>query len=325
MKKLLIAAACLLSVTAQAQDYHNPISFDQWVQEFKQEASSQGISPSLLDQAFQGVTPDETIIRLDRKQPEGTMMLSEYLTKVVNGQRAREGQRMLEKYRPLLTEIGARYGVQPRFIVALWGIETSYGEITGGFNIVEALATLAYDGRRADFFRKELLNSLRILQEGHIGVESFTGSWAGAMGQCQFMPSTFMDHAVDYNGDGHKDIWRTQADVFASMANYLSKLGWNDDINWGREVRVPQGFDRSQADLTIKKSVSEWARLGVTKLDGRSLPNKPEVYGSVVFPDGDKGGNRAFLVYENFNYILQWNRSKYFGTAVGTLADMIGN
>ncbi len=322
MKRIqLFCIATLMALPVQA----NTLPFAQWVQQFKVEASGQGISQSVLDQAFKGVYPDETIIRLDRKQPEGSMTLSQYLTKVVNQSRANQGKRKYQEYRSLLNEIGQRYGVQPRFIIALWGIETSYGQVTGGFNIVEALATLAYDGRRADFFRKELMEAMKILQQGHIGVAQFKGSWAGAMGQSQFMPSTFMGYAQDYNGDGHKNIWTDQADVFASIANYLSQLGWNDKVNWGREVRVPEGFNRAEADLTIKKSVAEWAAMGVTKLDGSTLPNELEIQGSVVFPDGDKGGNRSFLVYENFDYILQWNRSKYFGTAVGTLADMIGN
>ncbi len=325
MKKLIIAAVFAMMTVGQANAQHNPMPYAQWVEQFKQEAASQGISRSLLDQAFADTYPDETIIRLDRKQPEGSMMLSKYLGNVVTQSRVNQGKRKYQQYRGLLDEIGARYGVQPRFIVALWGIETSYGQVTGGFNIVEALATLAYDGRRADFFRKELLSSMQILQQGHIGVAQFKGSWAGAMGQSQFMPSTFISFAQDYNGDGHKNIWTDQADVFASIANYLSQLGWNDQVNWGREVRVPVGFSRAEADLKIKKSVAEWSALGVTKLDGSALPNESEIYGSVVFPDGDKGGNRSFLVYENFNYILQWNRSKYFGTAVGTLADMIGS
>ncbi len=314
--------ALFLAVSAMAGAVQaNPVPFGAWVQQFKAEAVAQGISPQLLEQAFAGVTPDERIIVLDRKQPEGTMTLSQYLTRVVADARIREGRKKYQQYKPLLEQIGAQYGVQPRFIVALWGIETNYGSNTGGFNIVEALATLAYDGRRSDFFRSELMHAMQILQQGHVQLASFNGSWAGAMGQTQFMPSSFFSHAVDYNGDGHKDIWGTQADVFASIANYLRNVGWNDDLTWGREVRLPAGFDASQADMSIKKTLPEWSAAGVKNLDGSALPDKPEISGSIILPDG--AGGRAFVVYNNFDCLLKWNRSKYFATAVGRLADSV--
>lgn len=317
MKLPIIMIAVFWAFTAQA----NTIPFPQWVQQFKQEASAQGVSPQLLERAFAGVAPDERIIVLDRKQPEGAITLAQYLARTVTPGRIKEGRALYRQHRALLEKIGAQYGVQPRFIVALWGIETSYGKVTGGFNIVEALATLAYDGRRADFFRKELFNALQILQQGHVDLVNFNGSWAGAMGQAQFMPSTFLAHAVDANGDGHKDIWNSQADVFASMANYLHQLGWENQITWGREVLLPAGFDRSLTDLSIKKSLPEWSAMGVRAVNGSALPQKPEIVGSVVIPDDATG--RAFLVYANFDRLLQWNRSKYFATAVGSLADQV--
>lgn len=314
----VFAALCFFwAMTANA----NSVSYQQWLQQFKYDAYNQGISQDLLERAFQGTYPNETIIRLDRKQPEGSITLDKYLQNTVTQSRVVQGKRKYLQYKSLLDEIGQRYGVQPRFIVALWGIETSFGQVTGGFNIVNALATLAYDGRRADFFRDELMKSLQILQQGHIDLSQFKGSWAGAMGQCQFMPSTFLNYAQDYNGDGHINIWTDMADVFASMANYLSQLGWKDDLTWGREVRLPEGFDVSLADIAIKKSLPEWSALGVVKLDGTLLPNEPAIMGSVVIPTA---GGRAFLVYENFDHLLSWNRSKYFATAVGTLADRIG-
>jgi membrane-bound lytic murein transglycosylase B len=316
-----VVAAVFLSCMAQGA-MANSQPFPYWLQEFKREANAEGIDARLLDDAFAGVSPNPTIIRLDRKQPEGTMTLNRYLKNVVNGSRVQLGKQKYRQHKALLDEIGARYGVQPRFIVALWGIETNYGSNTGGFNLVEALATLAFDGRRSDFFRKELKNALRIVQEGHTTLPQFRGSWAGAMGQSQFMPSSFLTYAVDYNGDGHKDIWNTQADVFASIANYLHKVGWNDQLTWGREVRLPAGFEQSQADLSIKKSLAEWAAEGVMKADGSALPVADDVMASVVFPDSS-GTGRAFLVYQNFDNILKWNRSKYFATAVGTLADQV--
>lgn len=310
--------AILLAMPAHASD----LSYQQWLQQFKAEAYHQGIPQDLLEKAFQGTYPNETIIRLDRKQPEGSITLSKYLQNTVTQSRVAQGKRKYQQYKGLLDEIGQRYGVQPRFIVALWGIETSFGQVTGGFSIINALATLAYDGRRADFFRQELLNALKILQQGHIGLGQFKGSWAGAMGQCQFMPSTFISYAQDYNGDGHMNIWTDMADVFASMANYLSQLGWRDDLTWGREVILPAGFDMSQADISIKRPLSEWAAMGVVKMDGSALPNDPNIYGAVVQPSLEDG--RTFIVYENFDHLLSWNKSKYFATAVGTLADRIG-
>jgi len=172
----------------------------------------------------------------------------------------------------LLEEVAQKYGVQARFIVAFWGIETDFGRITGGFPLVPALATLAYDGRRSAYFRKELLNALEILDGGHIAPKDMVGSWAGAMGQCQFMPSSFLNFAVDGDGDGRKDIWTNRKDVFASAANYLSRSGWKGDQTWGRQVRLPDGFDAKLADLDVRKTLAEWQGLGVRRLDGSDLP-----------------------------------------------------
>ena len=227
---------------------------------------------------------------------------------------------MMAQHRDLLNEIGQQYDVQPRFIVALWGIETNYGKNTGGYRIVNALATLAFDGRRSQYFRTELFNAFRILQEGHISPELMKGSWAGAMGQCQFMPSSFLRLAVDYDGDGRKDIWKTAADVFASAANYLSQSGWRGSQTWGRQVQLPGSFNNTDASLKIKKSLTSWQKIGVRRLNGRSLP-LVDIQGSVVLPDG-KGGP-AYLVYENFRVIMKWNRSTYFATSVGLLADAL--
>lgn len=315
--KWLTAAMVMMGGAAQA----NEQPFAAWVQQFKQEAALEGISPELLEQAFNGVEPNERVIELDRKQPEGTMTFEKYLKNVVNDRRAQEGRELYRQHKALLEEIGAHYGVQPRFIVALWGIETNYGGNTGGFYMVESLATLAYDGRRSEFFRKELLNALKIADAGHVSLTDFNGSWAGAMGQTQFMPSSFLSYAVDYDGDGRKDIWNTLPDIFASIANYLKNTGWNAEETWGREVRVHRGFDPMVASLDVKKSLPEWQALGVRRLSGGPLPQRADVTGSVIFPG--EGESRAYLVYGNFDRILKWNRSKYFATAVGTLSDKI--
>lgn len=294
--------------------------FSVWLADLKSEARASGISAATIEAAFDDVALIERVIELDRKQPEFTLTFAQYLDRVVPEQRVKRGRRLLAENRTLLDEVGQKYGVQPRFIVALWGIETDFGRIDGGFPVVDALVTLAYDGRRSAYFRKELLDALTILEEGHITAAAMKGSWAGAMGQSQFMPSSFRAFAVDHDGDGRKDIWRTRADVFASAANYLSKSGWRDDITWGRPVHLPKGFDPALAGRDTVKSIPEWQKLGVRRADGRDLPTRA-LKASIVRPDG--GDGPAFMVYEDYGVILKWNRSNYFAIAVGTLADRI--
>lgn len=299
---------------------HNPKPFGLWVQELRTEAAAAGVSASLLNRAFQDIMPNERVIELDRKQPEGTRTFTQYMTTAASQSRIDEGREHYQTHRKLLDEIGAKYGVQPQFIVALWGIETNFGGYTGNFSIVEALATLAYDGRRSDFFRKELINALLIIQQGHISLSEMEGSWAGAMGQCQFMPSSFLNFAVDYNDDGRKDIWNSLPDVFASIANYLSKSGWSNAVSWGQEVRIPQTVPEALLDGKHFKSVSEWASMGVRDAAGKPLPSS-DVQAALTVPG--KRHERSYMVYGNYDVLLKWNRSRYFATAVGTVADAI--
>ena len=296
--------------------------FDEWREELRAEALARGIRAETFDTAFNGVEPIPRVIELDRRQPEFTMTFDEYMSRVVNRKRIDEGREKFARNRDLLNEIGAKFGVQPRFIVALWGIESGFGRHTGGFPVVASLATLAFDGRRSSFFRKELMTSLEILDQGHIPPERMKGSWAGAMGQNQFMPSSFMRHAVDHDGDGRRDIWTSKADVFASTANYLAASGWRDDITWGRGVRLPRDFDLGLTGRKIKKRIGEWRKLGVRRLDGGDLPRR-QLRSSIVLPD-ERKREPAFLVYGNFEAILKWNRSNFFAIAVGRLADRIG-
>ena len=295
-------------------------AFAAWLTEFRTEALDAGIRNETFNASFAGVAPIPRIIELDRRQPESTLTFEQYVDRIVSNARIDNGRARLSEHSPLLREVAAKFGVQPRFIVALWGIETNFGQNTGGFSVIAALATLAYDGRRSQFFRRELLDALRIVDQGHIRPEAMKGSWAGAMGQSQFMPSSFMNYAYDYDGDGAKDIWNTSADVFASAANYLSGVGWRPDITWGREVRLPQGFDPALADLKVVKKMSEWRALGVRRADGTDLP-KREIAASVVYPG--KVGGPAYIVYDNYRALLRWNRSLYFATAVGLLSDKI--
>jgi membrane-bound lytic murein transglycosylase B len=313
----LVFAGLVLSGPASAQ---GTVSFAEWLEGVRAEARANGVSEVILDQSLTGIEPIPRIIELDRNQPESTITFTQYIDRVVNPARIRSGRVQYDKHRDLLEKIGAEFGVQPRFIVALWGIETNFGGFTGGFPVVNALATLAHDGRRSEYFRGELMKALQILEEGHIAPQDMKGSWAGAMGQSQFMPSSFLAYAHDYDGDGAKDIWNTQADVFASAANYLKGVGWNDDLTWGREVRLPDGFDTAQASLEVVRPISAWQAIGVRRADGTDLPAR-DLQASIILPGGP--GQPAFMIYDNYRATLRWNRSHYFATAVGLLSDRI--
>lgn len=296
-------------------------TFDQWLDQVRIEAINKGISERTVQKALSDVKPIPRVIELDRKQPEGRMSFEEYYSKVINQRRIDEGRKMYVRHRGQLEKAAQKYGVPAHYIVALWGIETNYGSNTGGFGVVPSLATLAHDGRRSKFFRAELMNALKILDAGHISLANMKGSWAGAMGQNQFMPSSFHAFAVDGNHDGKRDIWTSLPDVFASTANYLSKSGWKGDERWGREVKLPRGFAQSLTGLKTRKSLSAWEKMGVTLPSGAALPSARDIKASIVTPDGLAG--RAFLVYDNFRVIMKWNKSTYFATSVGLLANQI--
>lgn len=296
--------------------------FDRWLADFRAEAASQGIAATTLDRALADVRPIPRVIELDRAQPESRRTFRDYLDRTVPAARVAAGRRLLARHRALLNRIADEYGVPPRVIVALWGIESDFGRRQGGYEIVPALATLAYEGRRGSFFRQELLEALRILDEGHVSIDAFRGSWAGAMGQCQFMPSSFGNHAVDYDGDGKRNIWTSPADVFASTANYLRQAGWEPNRTWGRVVLLPSGFDLGLAGRDAKRPLAEWQQLGVRRVGGGSLPEVPDVTAALILPDGQ--GGPAYLVYKNFDVLMAWNRSIFFATAVGILSDRIG-
>lgn len=317
---LAMACTAILTFTLGIEAKAAP-EFATWVANFKEDAKRQGISQETLDKAFVGVKPIERIIELDRKQPEGTMTFAQYKKRVISDARIAQGQRMYREHRELLDATAKKYGVPAQYIVALWGVETSYGNNTGGFSVVTALSTLAHDGRRSSFFRKELVNALKILDEGHISFENMKGSWAGAMGQNQFMPSSFHAYAVDGNDDGKRDIWTSLPDVFASTANYLGTSGWREDERWGRRVNVPKSFGEDKVGLKIKHDLSAWKKMGVTLPGGGELPVADGMKASLVAPDGLSGP--TYLAYHNFGVIMKWNRSTYFATSVGILADAI--
>jgi membrane-bound lytic murein transglycosylase B len=322
MKQILLVlsftAAVLLSPWVQADEGE---AFAAYVEKIKTEALAAGYSQDTLDKAFAEVKFYKRSVEADKNQPEFKLTLDTYLPRAVPEWKATKAVELYAQHRELLEQIGAEYGVQPRFIVALWGIETNFGGFTGGFDVVSALTTMAYEGRREAFFKKELWHALSIIQEGHIEAGQMRGSWAGAMGQTQFMPSSFMSYAVDYDGDGRKDIWNSMGDVFASAANYLKKAGWNDGVTWGRQVTLLDSFDSELAKLTIKKPLAEWQALGVRSMDGGDLPQRDDIVAAVIIPDDRQG--RVFLAYQNYDALMRWNRSHYFVAAVGYLSDRI--
>jgi membrane-bound lytic murein transglycosylase B len=325
MRNFILKASLLCSLAIPLSNAKaSEETFPAFLNELRQEAAANGISQSTINAALSDVKYLPRVIELDRKQPEGTMTFNEYRQKIVSSVRISQGREMAAKHKDLLLRVSQQYGVQPQYIVALWGIETSYGKITGGFQIVDALATLSHDGRRGEFFKKELLNALKIIDGGHISAASMKGSWAGAMGQSQFMPSSFLSYAEDFNRDGRRDIWGTQEDVFASIANYLSKSGWQGDERWGRLVSVPENIDQNILGRETKLTLKQWNDLGVRQIGGQPLPFVDGMRASLVAPDGFPGGP-IYLTYDNYDVIMKWNRSTYFATSVGLLADQLAS
>ena len=314
---VLITVHMMLMLTVSNAEERD---FDEWLAELRVEARTKGISEGTLNTALAGIEPLERVIELDRNQPEFKKDFWSYFDLMVNNARIAKGRRMLFRHRKILEDIQSRYGVQPRFLVAIWGLETNFGSNLGGFPVIRSLATLAHDTRRSSFFRAELLQALKILDEGHINISTMKGSWAGAMGQLQFMPSTFIRFAVDEDKDGRKDIWYSLPDVFASAANFLSGYNWRGDMTWGREVHLPSGFDHGLDGLDTKKPLAEWQELGVRRINGNNLPVF-DTKASLILPSGVNGP--AFLVYQNYRSIMHWNRSHLYALAVCHLADRL--
>jgi membrane-bound lytic murein transglycosylase B len=302
------------------------IDFNQWLEGLRAEAHQKGIDDATLKEALDGLQPIDKVLDFDKAQPEFTLTLDTYLSHVLTPEKIAEGKRLMHEHFKLLHAIYLRYHVPPQVIVALWGIESGFGKFIGTYPVVPALATLAYDGRRSQYFRTELINALIIVSKGATP-QQMKGSWAGAMGQCQFMPSTYLKYAQRWEGQGPADIWQTPADIFASAANYLSSVGWDPHATWGRPVQLPANFDNGLTGLATKKTVAEWAKLGVRRADGKPLP-RSELEASLVRADPGRtatGTGPPFLVYDNFRTYMNWNRSVFFGVAAGTLADRIAS
>ncbi len=312
-----MALFLMLSHGALAQEV-SP-DFSVWLEQLRVDARSAGVSQKTLDAALANLQePEPQVIVLDQNQPEDKQSLQDYVTTRVSKERIAEGRMMLRRYKTWLGRIERQYQVQRRFIVALWGIESSYGRHTGKHSVIQALATLAYDGRRGAYFRKELLEALKILDAGHVSLSRMKGSWAGAMGAFQFMPTSYRHFAVDADGDGRIDIWESIPDALASAANYLAKAGWKSDQTWGRPVKLPEKFDYALSGLDTRLPLSRWQALGVRDIKGGALPRR-NLQASLIIADGPVGP--AYLVYDNFRALLRWNRSNSFAVAVGTLAE----
>ena len=283
------------------------------------EARLSGVSPATLNRALSGLQPNPRVVELDRSQPEFTITWQRYRRTRVSPARIARGQAMFRRYREVLEAVQARYGVDPGVILAIWGLESDYGADSGGFSVVEALATLAFEGRRAAMFRRELIAALQIVDHGDVPLDEMLGSWAGAMGQPQFMPSVYQRYAVDFTGKGRRDIWNDTADVLASIANYLAQSGWQPGQPWGFEVRPPAD-DNAETLLGRSMEGSEWRRIGFTTPAGEPVPALSAPL-RLLLPEGAAG--QAFLVGPNFNAIRAYNPSDFYALAVGLLADRV--
>lgn len=318
MVRLLFAVFAMLGLPGLAWAQSPP--YDAWLRDLAQEALQSGVSAPTVNQALMNATLDDRVARLDQRQPEKTISFVTYVKNVVNKQRVTQARKLYHENLPLLRQVSQKHGVPPDVIVALWGIESNFGRSMGNFAVINSLVTLAYEGRRAELFRRNLIAALKILDQENMSADALTGSWAGAMGQSQFMPLTYLNYAVDFDGDGRRDIWRSRADVFASIANYLAAEGWQAGQIWGREVKLKHKLPDDLIGLTVQRTLPEWSRLGVHKANGHPLPPQA-MNASLIQPDG--AGGRSFLVYDNFRALMRWNRSTYFATSVGLLADQI--
>jgi len=320
-----------MGLAVDGQEPKTRPSFDAWLETTRQEALTRGISEATVMRAFDGLEPLPVVVERDRTQAEAVQTVDEYVRRRLTPAFVRTANQKATAEKATLGKVGARYGVQPRFLVAVWGLESNFGRFSGVRPVVQALATLAWEGRRGAFFTDELMHALRIVDRGDIDLAVMKGSWAGAMGQTQFMPSSYLEHAEDFDGDGHRDIWRSTPDVLASIANYLKAYGWNAGETWGREVRLPAGKAdaiveqvglratgcRAEREMTARRPVKVWQTLGVRATDGRALP-KVDRDASLY-----RAGKKAYLVYGNYEALLGYNCAHAYALAVSQLADRI--
>lgn len=306
------------AVLAQANTSN--LAFQRWIDGFRARARREGIRDNVFNAAFQGVRYNTDVIRRDRNQSEFTKQIWEYLDSAASDTRVSNGRDALRKHQRLLSQIEQRFGVEAEVVTAVWGLESAYGEYRGSEPIIEALATLSFDGRRGKFFESQLLAALKIIQAGDVAPRNMTGSWAGAMGHTQFIPTSYLDYAVDFRGDGKRDIWSDDpTDALASTAAYLKRFGWTKGQPWGVEVQLPRGFNYSLTGERVKKSPNEWAAMGVRDTSGQIVPNHGRA--SILLPAGAQGA--AFMIFDNFHVIERYNTADAYVIGVGHLSDRI--
>ncbi len=295
-------------------------AFDRWISGFRGRAAQQGIRTGVFDRAFRGVQYNTSVIQKDRNQSEFTRQIWDYLDSAASPVRVKNGQAALRKHRRTLARIEQKYGVEKEVVAAVWGLESAYGERRGQIPLIEALATLSFDGRRGKFFESQLIAALKIVQAGDVSPADMKGSWAGAMGHTQFIPTSYLAYAVDFTGDGNRDIWSDDpSDALASTAAYLKRFGWTKGQPWGVEVRLPRGFNHSTASRKNMKSPAQWAAQGVVGLDGKPVPNYGKA--SILLPAGAEGA--AFMIFDNFAVIERYNKADAYVIGVGHLSDRL--
>ena len=296
-----------------------PPEFVAWIAAFRADALAQGISAKTFDDAFRNVTLNPRVVELNENQPEFNRAIWDYMDSAVSDDRVKRGRELLRQHRKTFRAAQREYGVPSSIIAGVWGLESNFGKTMGGFNVIEALATLAYQGRRSAFGREQLLAALKIIEEGDVAPDRMIGSWAGAMGQTQFIPTVYLQYARDGNGDGKRDLWDTLADVLASTANYLQQKGWQDGEPCFDEVRLPHDFNYSEADVSIEKPIKEWKDEGVVRIDGHKLPKSvADASAALLVPAGHRGP--AFIAYPNFKAVLAYNNAISYALAVCQLA-----
>ncbi|MBD3792842.1 MAG: lytic murein transglycosylase [Campylobacterales bacterium] len=316
--KLIIFILLLLFITSSfAQECTNTLPFNTWLEQFKQDATAQGISPNTVNATLNGVRYDASIIKRDRRQVQFSQNFSTFLGKVISAYRIQKGQKLILQHAKLLQDIENRFGVPRSVLVAFWGLESDFGQNMGNENTIRSLATLAYDCRRTEKFRGELLAALRLIDQGDLTAREMRGAWAGEIGQTQFLPSYYLQYAVDFDGDGKRNLIRSTADALASTANYLKQLGWRSGEPWLEEVVLPSNLPWEQSGLEQSYPISYWASLGLRRAD--NLPLGGSLYASLLLPMGKDGA--AFLVYHNFkNAYLIWNESLLYSTTAAYFA-----
>ena len=321
---LLATSLCVPALVGAAEKTATPEVYTKWLNDLKEEMIERGISEETIDLAYgknDYYHPDPEVVKIDRKQIEFVLTSTEYLNRVVNAKKVAKAREKYKQLYPLFKDMEKKYGVQINYLIAFWGMETNFGQNFGNYEVIDALTTLSYDKRRPKFFKEELFQALTIIDKWQVEPKQMEGSWAGAMGHFQFMPSTFNAYAVDYNGDGKIDIWHSFEDAIASAANYLASMGWKAGQNWGMEVSLPWNFDYAMSGRDVKKTVKEWRKIGVKTKNNKKLGLPDDEIVSIILPEGRKGA--AYLIRENFRKIMNWNRSENYALAIGMLADYI--